>query len=109
VFRETPIWRMIHGLIGALTLVALALHTSLSLGPRMELNWPPMSLITLLVIDFLIVALFGAVAGIVHAISPGWPAVTALTRRRRWSGVHLALCWPLPVLVILHVLQVYYY
>jgi nitrite reductase (NADH) large subunit len=97
---------MIHGVLGALTLVVLAVHTSLQLGP-LQLGWPP--LITLLAIDFLAIALFGAVIGIVTAVSPGWTLVTSLNRRMRWKRVHLVLCWPLPVLVILHVLQVYYY
>jgi len=99
-FSDVPIWRMVHGVLGALTLVVLVLHTGLELGQQM---------IFTLAIDFLAVTVLGALIGTITALSPRWSPLVARDRRRRWSLVHLLACLPLPVLVILHVIQVYYY
>jgi len=99
-FSDLPIFRMIHGLIGMLTVAALILHTGLRMGSHMML---------VLSIDFLAVALMGAMAGAITALSAGWPPVTMRDHRLRWYRVHLMVCWPLPILILLHILQVYYY
>jgi len=101
---DIPIFRMVHGLVGALTLFVLAVHTGLELGENM---------IKVLSIDFLLAALFGAVAGGVTVIAGDkdvkWTPIQRRDRPKFWSYVHLALCIPLPVLVIMHVIQVYFY
>jgi nitrite reductase (NADH) large subunit len=111
-FSDVPIFRMIHGLIGALTMLVLALHTGLQLGQPRQLSAVLMDgprMVTALTVDFVAVVLLGGFAGMITARSSRWNPVTALTQRRRWSFVHLAFCWPLPVLVILHIIQVYFY
>jgi nitrite reductase (NADH) large subunit len=99
-FLDVPLFRTIHGVIGALTLFGLVAHTGLHLGTQLNF-W--------LAIDFLAVTVLGAVAGVVTAISGRWSAVVARDRRLMTSRLHLWLFWPMPVLVVLHVLQVYYY
>ncbi|UQA57733.1 FAD-dependent oxidoreductase [Polyangium aurulentum] len=99
-FLDVPMFRSIHGVIGALTLFGLVAHTGLHLGTQLNF-W--------LAIDFLAVTVLGAVAGVVTAISGRWSAVTARDRRLATSRLHLWLFFPMPVLVLLHVLQVYYY
>jgi bacterioferritin-associated ferredoxin len=99
-FSDVPIWRMIHGVLGALTLTTLAMHTGLHLGSH---------LILVLTLDFLAAILLGAAAGAITFWSTGWGAVTARNRRLSSARVHLLVCWPLPILIVLHVLQTYFY
>nr|WP_240807403.1 FAD-dependent oxidoreductase [Polyangium spumosum] len=97
---DVPFWRVVHAVLGAATLVLFFLHTGLSAGTRVNL---------VLTIDFLAVVLLGALAGGVFAVSSRWSPVAARDRRLRASFVHLLLTWPLPILIALHVLAVYYY
>jgi nitrite reductase (NADH) large subunit len=97
---DVPTFRAIHGVIGALTVLALYVHTGLSLGAKINF-W--------LATDFLVVIGVGAVAGVVNAISRRWSPVAARDRRLLSLRAHLVVFWPLPVLVLLHVFQVYYY
>ena len=99
-FSDVPIWRMVHGVLGALTLTMLALHTGLHLGSH---------LILVLTLNFLAVILLGSVAGAITFLSTGWGPVTARNRRLSSARVHLLVCWPLPILIVLHVLQTYFY
>ncbi|MDI1435520.1 FAD-dependent oxidoreductase [Polyangium sorediatum] len=97
---DVPMFRAIHGVIGASTIFALVVHTGLRLGHHLNL---------VLSIDFLAVCVLGAIAGVVTSISNRWGAVKARDRRLLSSRAHLIVFWPLPVLVALHVVQVYYY
>ncbi|MDI1429867.1 FAD-dependent oxidoreductase [Polyangium sorediatum] len=97
---DVPVWRTVHAVLGAATLLLFFLHTGLSAGTRVNL---------VLAIDFLAVVLLGALAGGVFAVSSRWSPLAARNRRLRASSVHLFLTWPLPILVALHVLAVYYY
>ncbi|MDI1445530.1 FAD-dependent oxidoreductase [Polyangium sp. 6x1] len=97
---DVPMFRAIHGVIGASTLFALVVHTGLRLGHHLNLA---------LSIDFLAVCVLGAIAGVVTAVSNRWGALKARDRRLLSSRAHLIVFWPLPVLVALHVVQVYYY
>ncbi|UQA59408.1 FAD-dependent oxidoreductase [Polyangium aurulentum] len=97
---DVPLWRSAHGVLGALTLLVFFLHTGLHAGARMNL---------VLTIDFLAVTILGAVAGAVAALSDRWAPVTARNRRLRTAWVHALVTWPLPILVALHVMAVYYF
>jgi hypothetical protein len=97
---DVPFWRAVHGVIAALTLVMFFLHTGLHAGSKINL---------VLAVDFLAVIVLGAVAGIVFAWSERWSALAARDRRLRASWLHLLLTWPLPILIALHVVAVYYF
>ncbi|MDI3287760.1 FAD-dependent oxidoreductase [Polyangium sp. 15x6] len=97
---DVPVWRTVHAVLGAATMLLFFLHTGLSAGTRINL---------VLAIDFLAVVLLGALAGGVFAVSSRWSPLVARDRRLRASYVHLLLTWPLPILIALHVLAVYYY
>jgi nitrite reductase (NADH) large subunit len=99
-FSDLPIWRMIHGSLGTLTLVVLVFHTGLHLGKNMN---------RVLMIDFLALTVLGAVAGGVTALSHWFSPVTARNQRLVWYRAHLILFWPLPVLLALHIAVAYYY
>lgn len=93
-------WRIFHALVGAAAIAVLFLHTGFNLGSNLN-NW--------LMSTFLAVAVAGSVAGILtareHAIlanGRGSPRPVAV-----W--LHILALWPLPLLLILHVVTVYAY
>ena len=99
-FADFPFFRVLHVILGTSTLFVLAVHTGLRLGRGFELA---------LAIDFLAVCILGGIAGIVTAVSHRWDGLQARDRRLAAARVHLIAFWPLPVLVAIHIFQVYYY
>ncbi len=97
---DFPFFRVIHVILGTATLVVLAMHTGLRLGRGLEFA---------LAVDFLAVCILGGIAGIVTSFSHRWDGTAARDRRLASTRVHLVAFWPLPVLVALHIFQVYYY
>lgn len=99
-FADFGHWRAVHALLGTLLLAVLVLHTGLRMGDKLNF---------LLMFCFLSLALLGAVVGVVATLERSGASV-ALGRWRRYSGwAHIALFWPLPVLLALHVLSSYYF
>lgn len=99
-FADFGHWRAVHALLGTLLLAVLVLHTGLRMGDKLNF---------LLMFCFLLLALLGAVVGVVATLERSGASV-ALGRWRRYSGwAHIALFWPLPVLLALHVLSSYYF
>lgn len=99
-YSDVPIFRLIHGALAALTLIVLISHTGLHLGKNLN---------RMLMIDFLTLALIGAVAAGVTALSHWWSPITARNQRLVWYRAHFMLFLPLPVLLALHILGAYYY
>ncbi|MEW6158469.1 MAG: FAD-dependent oxidoreductase [Verrucomicrobiota bacterium] len=93
-------WRALHAGLGLMTLVALVTHTGFRLGQNLNF---------ILMTNFLALALVGAAAGMVTACERRLNARQAKRLRAFWSGLHVALAWPLPALVIAHVLIAYYF
>lgn len=96
-------WRAFHAWFGALSLGALFAHTGFRFGHNLNL-W--------LMLCFVSLNLLGALAGMVAAVESRGTSRAALTARRFrpvlvWA--HLVLFWPLPVLLVFHVLSVYLY
>jgi nitrite reductase (NADH) large subunit len=96
---DFPVWRVVHAVLGALTLAGLAVHTGGRLGANLNF---------LLIASFLGVVALGSVAGGVialeHRIGAG-----AARLRRAWTWSHILLFWPIPVLLALHVFKTYYF
>jgi nitrite reductase (NADH) large subunit len=97
---DVSLFRAIHGTLGALMLIVLILHAGFRLGRNIN---------EALTIDFLMLGALGAMAGGVTALSHWWNPIVARNRRRAWNAIHLVLVWPLPVLLILHIVSVYFY
>lgn len=93
-------WRAVHGALGAETLMVLVTHTGLHLGANLNL---------LLMLNFLAVALTGALAGVVTALENRLQGVAAVWLRRSWTLLHILLVWPLPVLIFFHAFASYHY
>lgn len=99
-YSDVPSFRVLHAGLATLALIALVLHTGLHLGENFN---------RVLMLDFLTLTLLGAVAAGITAVSHRWSPIDARDRRSWGTKAHLALVWPLPVLVVIHILGAYYY
>ena len=93
-------WRMFHVLLGLVCIAVLTLHTGLHMGANFN---------RLLAIDFIAVVALGACTGVVVAISHKLSLTMAKRMREWWGWLHLLVTWPLPVLLGIHILSVYYF
>jgi len=93
-------WRAVHAVLGMITLVVLVSHTGFRLGAN--LNY-------VLMLNFLTLALVGALAGAVTALERRLSPQAGKRLRSFWTGAHIAMAWPLPVLVIMHIVMAYYF
>jgi nitrite reductase (NADH) large subunit len=81
-------------------LVALVTHTGFRLGQNLNF---------ILMTNFLALALVGALAGGVNALEARLAGPSARRVRAVWTGAHIALVWPLPVLIAVHVIAAYWF
>lgn len=93
-------WRAVHAVLGTISLVALVTHTGFRLGNNFNF---------VLMLNFVALALVGALAGAITAAERRLSPAAAKRLRSFWTGTHIALAWPLPVLVGLHVVIAYYF
>jgi nitrite reductase (NADH) large subunit len=96
-------WRTFHSALGASTLVMLFAHTGFRLGTNLNF-W--------LMAVFLAMNLLGAITGLSAALETrGTGGLGGPARRYRplLAALHLYLSWPLPILLLFHVLSVYLY
>lgn len=93
-------WRLVHSILGFLALGMLFLHTGAALGTNLN---------RLLILDYLAVAVAGALTGSVVAWANRSGSVRGPRLRRYWFWIHLLLAWPLPILLSVHILTVYYF
>ena len=99
-FGDAALWRSIHAILGAASMLLFFLHTGLRAGTNINFA---------LSLTYAAVIVLGAIAGIVFALSSRWSPLRARDRRLRATFVHVLLTWPLPILIAIHVLAVYYY
>lgn len=93
-------WRVVHVVVGASLLAVLFAHTGLHLGSNLN-QW--------LMLTFLAVLLAGSVTGVVTAREHALIARGADLRRRLFTWLHILAFWPVPLLLMFHVLTVYAY
>jgi nitrite reductase (NADH) large subunit len=94
------LWRALHGLLGAGGLTVLVAHTGLRAGSNLTFA---------LMTFFVLANLAGAFAGGILS-SDALGAGPWGNRLRRWFVFgHIAMVWPLPVLVGFHVFSSYYF
>ena len=92
--------RLLHTSVGLGTILLLGVHTGLRLGAN--LNGVLMSVF----LGLLVLGTFSAFAtGLEHRLPPRIGTVL----RRGWRGAHVAMVWPLPLLLFFHILAVYFY
>lgn len=99
-FGDFPLWRIVHVVLGLLTLAGLAAHTGGRLGSQLNL---------MLMILFLALLLAGSLAGGVTALEHRLSPARGRRLRASWTWTHILLAWPIPALLIFHVLKTYYF
>jgi nitrite reductase (NADH) large subunit len=93
-------WRIVHAIFGTLALAVLFLHTGFNLGNNLN-QW--------LMLTFLTVAALGSLTGVVTAREHVTLAAGGTSRRAMFTWLHILAFWPMPVLLMLHVVTVYAY
>ncbi len=93
-------WRLVHVVLGLLCAVVLMLHTGFHSGNNLN---------QILLFDFVLLLLVGSSAGLIVALSHHMKASTAGRLRKTWTWSHILLSWPLPALLIAHIVSVYYF
>lgn len=93
-------WRLVHVVLTALAMIALAAHTGFRLGANLNL---------MLMLTFLGLLAAGAIMSLVIALEHRLPAGRA-RRLRNWGlWSHVLLAWPIPALLSIHILKSYYF
>ncbi len=91
-------WRTLHTVFGCIALLVLFAHTGANLGHNLN---------RLLMINFLSVVVVGSMLGLAIVFSRGTGIGETLRKSSFW--VHLVTVWPLPALLIAHVVTSYYF
>jgi nitrite reductase (NADH) large subunit len=102
-FGSYSFWRSVHGVLGATALVAVAVHTGLRMGQNLNF---------VLAVTFLAVAAVGSLVGITSGLETklsGVPAMWVRRMRPRLTILHRWLFWPLPALIVLHIISFYWF
>ncbi len=92
--------RVAHAVLGVLALGVLFFHTGAHLGENLN-KW--------LMVNFLIVSVVGALAGISLQLASKSSASTVQALKKTSFWAHILVVWPLPALLIAHILSVYYF
>lgn len=95
-----PTWRVIHALLGALTIMILAVHTGARLGDNLNF---------FLMTTFIALNVLGGIAGAATAVEQRLGARAGRRWRAALVSAHVLAIWPLPMLVVFHVMAVYYF
>jgi nitrite reductase (NADH) large subunit len=93
-------WRIAHTVTGVAALCALFMHTGFNLGQNLN-RW--------LMVTFLAVAIGGGLTGLVTAGDHTVKSMGMRSPRNALVWVHILTFWPMPVLLLLHVVTVYAY
>ena len=102
-FGDYGFWRSLHCVVGMLTLLGFFVHTGLHMGSNFTF---------VLAVIFLALNLIGSVTGLFAALESkarGQLAEQVRAWRPRLTQLHIWLFWPLPVLILFHIISVYYY
>jgi len=92
--------RVTHASIGVATVVALGVHTGMRSGANLNAT-----MMTCVIGSMAV----GGLTGLVTSAERRLPARIGAALRVGWKRAHLALLLPIPVLVLYHVLAVYYF
>lgn len=96
-------WRVVHAVFGLTSLFILFAHTGFHFGHNLNFY---------LMFVFVMLNLIGAAAGMIAALETrgiGRWGDYARRYRPALTYLHIIFFWPLPVLILFHVLSVYYY
>lgn len=97
------IWRAAHGVLGGATAIGFLVHTGGRLGSNLNFA---------LAMFFLATVFAGAIAGVFASLesrTQGRLAMKVRAWRPKLTKWHLWITWPLPVLIILHIVSFYWF
>lgn len=97
---EFAYWRLLHIFLGLACAGILILHTGLHLGANLN---------RLLMFNFIAVVCIGALAGAAVSLSHTLKPSSAMGLRKFFTWSHILITWPLPILLGIHILTVYYF
>lgn len=93
-------WRLLHVALGVVSAVILITHTGLHLGENLN-RW--------LMVNFLTMIAVGAAAGAAISLSHKLNSHSAKKLRSATTWAHILVAWPLPALLAIHIITVYYF
>jgi len=93
-------WRLLHILLGVACCITLVLHSGFHLGANLN---------QMLMVNFLAVVLLGAVTSSAIGMGHRLSGSTASQSRQWLQWLHIIVSWPLPILLTVHILSVYYF
>ena len=93
-------WRAAHALLGTAGLIALVAHTGMRFGANLD---------AALMTVFVFANLLGAVAGGLVSMDHRFAGGRTIALRKGLFWLHVALVWPVPVLLGFHILAAYYF
>jgi len=93
-------WRIFHVLLGLSCAGLLFFHTGLHFGENLN---------QLLMYNFIGVLSIGALAGAMVSLSHKFALSTSMNLKKLFTWSHILISWPLPVLLGIHILTVYYF
>lgn len=102
-FGSYGFWRAAHGVLGAAALLGVIVHTGFRMGANLNF---------LLSSVLLAVAMVGALAGVASGLESrtrGEAVRLIRSWRPKLARLHVWLFWPLPVLLAIHIISVYWY
>ncbi len=99
-FGDFASWRVAHIILGLLALLLLVAHTGFRLGENLNF---------MLMVSFLAVSLSGAAMAGLVAVEHRLDRAVARRLRSGCAWLHLLMLWPLPVLLVFHIVSVYYF
>jgi nitrite reductase (NADH) large subunit len=93
-------WRVLHAITGLLAAILLVLHTGLQASTNNNL---------LLLICFLGILTLGALTALSICLENIVPHTVMNYLRKYQLYLHIVMAWPLPILLGMHILSVYYF
>jgi len=93
-------WRFTHLVLGLFCVAGLMLHTGFHFGENLN-RW--------LMLNFLAVTSLGGLAGFAIALTHKLNPSKVKKIRKGLSFIHILVAWPLPLLLIFHIISVYYF
>ena len=102
-FGKFSKWRISHAVFALLSLIAVIFHTGFSSGKNLN-SW--------LFYSFISMNFFGVITGFTASFEFfGTNRLSAFCRRWRpqMTFIHLLIFWPLPALLVFHIIQAYFF
>ncbi len=93
-------WRVVHSALGVIALFVLLMHTGAHLGENLN-KW--------LMINFLIISAVGGLAGFSLYLASKTTIASIDVLKKSWFWIHVLVVWPLPALLTIHIVSVYYF